>query len=134
MNRPISSMMTKNLWTVNTDDTVEQVDEVVNSHRISAVPVVDAENGIFGIISARDLLKFFTEKKNPKSVRAWELCTHKIISVSPDTSYLDVAELMIKNRIHHVLVVESGTLKGMVSALDFVEQYVIEAHTESRAD
>ena len=107
---------------------------VVSSHKLSAVPVVDAENGIFGIISSRDLLKFFVEKKNPKSVRAWELCSHKIVSVSPDTSDLEVAELMIQNKIHHILVTENGTLKGIVSALDFVRQYVIDARTERRAD
>jgi len=130
MNRAVSGLMTKNLWTVNIEDTIEKVDEVINAHKLSAVPVLDAENGIFGIISSRDMLNFYEAKKNPKSVRAWELCSHKIISVSPQTTDVEVAELMVQNKIHHILVTESGTLQGMVSALDFVKQYVIDTRTE----
>jgi signal-transduction protein with cAMP-binding, CBS, and nucleotidyltransferase domain len=125
MDKPISHMMAETVWTVDTEDTVEKVDTLLTSHRLSAVPVVDAKGVTFGIISSLDLLHFHAAKKNPKAVRAWELCTYRPIAVSPETSVAEVAKLMIKNRIHHILITENGTVRGIVSALDFVEQYVL---------
>lgn len=124
MDKPISEMMAKTVWTVSTEDTIAKVDTVLTSHKLSAVPVVDAKGDIFGIISSRDLLHFHATKKNPKAVNAWELCTYRPVAVSPETSVAEVAKLMIKNRIHHILITENGSLRGIVSALDFVEQYV----------
>ncbi len=130
MNRPISHMMTKTIWTVDTEDTVEKVDTVLTSHRLSAVPVVDAEGVIFGIISTVDLLLFHMANKNPKNVHAWEVCSYKPITVSPDTSSTDVANIMIKQRVHHILIVENGKLVGIVSALDFVKKNTLEVVTQ----
>jgi len=125
MDRPISYMMTKSVWTADTQDTVERVEELFNSHHLSSVPVVDSKGVIFGIISASDLLHFNSARKNPKTVRAWEICTYKAIEVGPTTAIGEVARLMVKNKIHHVVVSENGSIQGLVSSLDFVEQYVL---------
>ena len=125
MDRPISYMMTKSVWTADSQDTVERVEELFNSHRPSSVPVVDSKGVIFGIISASDLVHFHAARKNPKAVRAWEICTHKPIEVGPTATVGDVARLMVKNKIHHVVVSENRSVIGLVSALDFVEQYVL---------
>lgn len=118
-------MMTKSVWTVDTQDTVERVEELLNSHHVSSVPVVDSKGIIFGLISASDLLHFHSAQKNPKAVRAWEICTYKPIEVGPATAIGEVARLMVKNRIHHVVVSENRSIQGFVSSLDFVEQYVL---------
>jgi signal-transduction protein with cAMP-binding, CBS, and nucleotidyltransferase domain len=125
MDKPISYMMTKSVWTANTEDTVEKIDELLNMHRLSSVPVVDSKGVIFGIISAPDLVLFHSARRNPKAVHAWEICTYKPIEVDPTTPAREVAGLMVKNKIHHVVVTENGSIKGVVSSLDFVEQYVL---------
>jgi CBS domain-containing protein len=122
-------MMAKTVWTAASEDTVEKVEELMNRRSLSALPVVDERGGVFGIISSADLLHFYAAKRNPKAVRAWELCTYKPIAVHPDTSVGEVASLMIKNKIHHVPVTENGKLCGIVSALDFVEQFVLRGDT-----
>ncbi len=126
MNNPISDMMTKSVWTANTEDTIDKVEDLLNLHRISSVPVVDSEGVIFGIISAPDLIHFHAERKNAKAIRAWEICMHRPIEVSPSMPIGDVAKLMVNNRIHHVVVTENRRVQGFVSALDFVEQYVLQ--------
>ena len=125
MDRPISYLMTKSVWTADCEDTVERVEELLNSHRLSFVPIVDSKGVIFGIISASDLAHFHAARKNPKAVRAWEICTHKPIEVGPTATVGDVARLMVKNKIHHVVISENRSVVGFVSSLDFVEQYVL---------
>lgn len=126
MDKPISYMMTKSVHSVDTEDTVERVEELLNAHHLSSVPVVDSRHVVFGIISASDLLHFHSTRKNPKAVRAWEMCTYKPIEVGPATSVTEVARLMVKNKIHHVIVVsENRSIEGFVTSLDFVEQFVL---------
>jgi len=125
MDKPISYMMTKTVQTANTEDTVERIEELLKLHGLSSMPIVDSKGALFGIISASDLLRFHSTGKNPKAVHAWEICTYKPIEVGPNTPVGEVAKLMVKNKIHHVVVSEDKVIQGFVSSLDFVEQYVL---------
>lgn len=124
MPRPISDMMTKVVRSVEIDDTIEKVENELKSHKLSSVPVVDSKGNIFGIISSPDIVLFHAARKNPKAVRAWDMCTYKPIQVRPDASIDEVARQMVKHRIHHVLVTEHGSVIGIVSSLDFVQAFL----------
>lgn len=132
METPVSLMMHKRVWTASTEDTIERVDEILISHQLSSVPVVDPKGAVFGILSAPDLMRWHAERDDPrtKAVRAWEICTYRPVEVRPDTPMREVAELMVRHKIHHVLVTEDHLVKGIVSALDFVEQYVLKGSPE----
>ena len=123
---PVSQIMTEIVKTLDTEYTVEKVQAIFSSDKLSSAPVVDSKGAIFGIISALDLLHFQAEKKNPKSIKAWELCTYKPLAVNPQTPVVEVAELMLKHRIHHVLIAENNKLLGIISAFDFIKLYVQE--------
>jgi signal-transduction protein with cAMP-binding, CBS, and nucleotidyltransferase domain len=121
MDRPISEIMAKTVRTADMEDTVEKVEDDLSRLRLHAMPVVDAKGAVFGILSSVDFLHFHASKKNPKTVRAWELCTYKPVSVAASTPMKDVAKMMISKRIHHVVVTDGKDLKGIVSTLDFLE-------------
>ena len=127
MSKPISSLMKHQVWSVDIDDTVDAVEQFLALKRLSLVPVRDSDGPVVGVISAADLLRFHAEKKDPSTVRAWQLCTFKPIEVSVGTSISEVARLMVERQIHHVLVMESGAIKGIVSSLDFVQTFVSES-------
>lgn len=129
MDEPISRFMAKTVETAALEDTAEKVEDLLNRHSLSAVPVVDKNGGVFGIVSTADILHLHAAKKNPKAIRAWELCTYRPVAVRPDTSVGEVARMMIKHKIHHVPVTENGKLCGIVSALDFVKQFVLKGGT-----
>ena len=122
MEKQISVLMTRVIRTVDFEDTIDKVDALLTELKVSAVPVVDHNGTLFGIISSLDLLHFFAARRNPRATRAWELCTYKPVSVCPETSVSEVASLMLGKRIHHILVIENGKLIGIVSAMDFVKQ------------
>jgi len=122
MEHPISVLMTREIWTVGSEDTIDKVEHLFALHNLSAAPVVDEVGSLFGIISSYDLLHFTATRRNPRAARAWELCTYKPVAVSPDTPISHVARIMLTNKMHHVLIVEDGQLKGIVSTIDFVKQ------------
>lgn len=128
MSKPIASMMQTQAMTVDMDATIAQVDELLRLNNLSALPVIERSNGsVLGIISARDLAHFRSQKRNPAEVRAWQICSYKPVVVTPDASISDVAGMMVARDIHHVVVTENGGVVGIVSALDFVRQFIEEA-------
>ena len=128
----IAGIMCASLVTVDMQDTVLRVEEVLNQHNLSSVPVVDRERGdCFGIISLKDVAHFRSAKRNPSAVLAWEMCTYKPLAASPQASIEDVARLMVEHRIHHVVVVQDGVLKGLVSSLDVIAAYLRQSSAQA---
>ena len=124
MSQPISSFMERQVWTADMDDTIEQVEGLFARHGLSWAPVLESKRTIMGVISASDLLQFHAQGRDPTAMRAWQLCSYKPINVSPDTPVSEVARLMIKNKVHHVVVTDSEDIAGVVSSLDFVRTFV----------
>lgn len=128
MNKPISLLMNKHITTVDINDTVEQVEHVMRWHKSSFALVTDSTQKCFGVISHSDIVHFYERGRNPKVERAWELCSHRVIAVSPDALATEAAALMLKNKIHHIVVIENKAIKGIVTADDFVGEYLKQAH------
>jgi CBS domain-containing protein len=125
MDIPISSMMTSQTRTVAVDDSVAKVEQLLNSHQLSALPVTEGQDkAIVGMISTRDLMRFHAAKRDPDAVRAWEICSYKPVQVSPDTTISEVAKLMLDKQLHHILVTKNNEVLGIVSSFDFVKKYV----------
>ena len=120
MNTTISTLMQRRVWSVDMDDTIAQVDALLAEHGLSWAPVLDAGRAVIGVISATDLLQFHAQERDPATVRAWQLCTYKPISVDQATPLGEVARVMVERRIHHVVVTGEAGLVGVVSSLDFV--------------
>ena len=124
MSQPISSFMERQVWTVDMDDTVAEVESLFARQGLSWAPVLESKRTIVGVISASDLLQFHAQGKDPTAVPAWQRCSYKPITVSPDTPVSKVARLMLVSNIHHVVVTDSEGIAGVVSSLDFVRTFL----------
>ncbi|MDP1771740.1 MAG: CBS domain-containing protein [Methylobacter sp.] len=124
MDKPISLLMDKHITTVDFNDTIFKVEELMNSRKLSFVVVIDSNGNCFGVISYPDIVRFHAQSRNSKNERAWELCTHKVIEVSSDTSARETAKLMIKKKIHHVIITENDLIIGVVSSNEFVIEFL----------
>lgn len=127
----IVSLMHVSPVTVDMDATLAEVDKVLRTHGLSAVPVTDRRNGVLlGVVSARDLAHAVHTnhgRRDPAVVHAWEMCTYKPVQVSVAATVGEVARLMLGHGIHHVVVTDDKGIAGIVSALDFVRQFSGEA-------
>ncbi|HYD79373.1 MAG TPA: CBS domain-containing protein [Paucimonas sp.] len=125
MDKPIYALLDPNQITVDTEDTLERVEAVLDDNNLDYVPVVDMGGGIFGVISMHEIVHFHSHKRNPKAVLAWEVCTHRLFEVDALMSVREVAKLMATKRIHHVTVMENGNYRGVIALLDLVERYLL---------
>ncbi|CAG1013635.1 hypothetical protein BURC_00475 [Burkholderiaceae bacterium] len=124
MSLPISTLMQREVSVIDMDDTVAQVELLFAEKKLSWAPVAEGGRSVLGVISAADLLQFHAMGGDPAAVKAWQLCTYKPISVSPDTPLDEVARLMIERQVHHVIVDGGERIVGVVSSFDFVRSYV----------
>jgi CBS domain-containing protein len=70
-------------------------------------------------ISREELRVFHTQEES--TVRVSDIMTPMIFRVDRDTSLQEIAETMLKGRIHRVFVTEDGKLTGIVTALDMLQ-------------
>lgn len=95
------------------DTPVPDVAELLARHRISAVPIVDEEGVVVGLVSEYDLLA-------KRGATARDIMSPGIISVTEDTDVEDVRYLLIERRIKRVPVMAGQKLVGIVSRGDIV--------------
>lgn len=107
---------------------------LLNTHRIGAVVVVDAGDGVVGILSERDVVRHLLEDPARLLDRpVSEVMTAKVISVSPAASVDDLMARMTDHRIRHLPIVERGKLVGIVSIGDVVKHKIAETEREASA-
>ena len=104
--------------TTTPDTTIRDVLALTKAHNISGVPVVQG-NSLVGIVTARDL-RFETNLDNPVS----SIMTSRekgLITVTEHATQEQIIELLHKNRIEKVLVIDddkSFRLKGLITVKD----------------
>ena len=103
--------------TVSPDLTLAALAEMVKKNGFAGYPVVDSENNLIGIITGRDT-RFVKDLSKTVS----QLMTKKedLVTVKEGASRETILELMHKNRVEKVLVVDDAfKLKGMITVKDF---------------
>jgi len=100
--------------TIGPDQKLAQALELMRKHDISGLPVVASDGRAVGIITNRDV-RF--ERNLDQPVNA--MMTKKLITVAEGTSLEDSKELLHKNRIEKLLVVDgAGKLTGLITIKD----------------
>ena len=150
-----SDVMVRDVVTVGPKEPVSKAVQLLVDHDISALPVVDGDRRVIGILSEADLLhreKIGTEKHRawwieavtPPSVlaldyakshgrRVAELMSESVISAKEDTSLSELANILEKNRIKRVPILEDGKLVGIVSRSNLI-QALASAPTQPEKD
>ena len=117
--------------TVAPRDTVAALVKVLSVNRIGAVPVVNEEGSLSGIISERDVIRGIAQHGDMVTALPVErLMTTEVRTCSPDDAIVELMEVMTLQRIRHLPVVRDGALEGIVSIGDVVKQRLHEAQSE----
>jgi CBS domain-containing protein len=146
-------LMTPDVVTVPPETPVMAMARLLADRGISAVPVVDGQGKVLGIVTEADLIRRLAgEEDRPSSwfgalfsdpasqaerfarthgVTAADLMTEKVVAVAPDTTAAHIAHLMEEQHIRRVVVVEADKLKGIVSRADLLRALVAPPHQDA---
>ena len=135
-------VMTSKVVTVLPETSISETAKLFLRHRISAVPVVDGEKHILGMVSEGDLLHRAETKTEPRrpwwlsmiagieeqardyvkshGLRAADVMSTEVVTVAEDTPLAEIAQLLEERRIKRVPVTRNDKLVGLVSRADLV--------------
>jgi len=105
----------------------------MKADRIGTVVVCDADGGLRGIFSERDIVyALAAQGARALDLPVGDLMTRSVVTCSPDESIAVVMRAMTERRIRHLPVLAEGKLVGIVSIGDVVKNRLEEAELESR--
>lgn len=118
----VEEIMTKNPITVPASGPLPKAARVMLENKITAIPVVDDNRAMVGIITTSDIFRFIlAELPDLKlDLRARDYMTSHVVTLGPDDSLLEAHRLMGAERIRALPVVEDGQLKGIITRTDLL--------------
>jgi len=125
----VKEVMSTAVEVVGRNDDLSQVEDLMVAKKLRHVPVV--ENGeLVALVSQRDLFKAMmsstmgygekAQKAYLHSVRVKEIMVYPVVTVAPDTSVGEAADLMLHKGIGCLPVVEGTRLVGVVTKTDLL--------------
>ncbi len=139
-------IMSKDVYTVTTDMTIEKLARILAKHRISGAPVLDDNGKLIGIVTENDLI---SQKKrlhiptiinlfdsiiyleNPRhleedikkmaGIKVGDICTRKVVAIKEDTSLEEIATTMAEKGIHLLPVMRGDKIVGIIGKADIVK-------------
>ncbi len=140
-----ADIMTKDVVTVRKDTTIRELAQLFTSRHISSFPVVDENGNLLGIVTETDLIEqdkslhiptvislfdwviyLESEKKFEKELNKMtgrtvgDIYSEEVHSVVSNTPLSAVADIMSKEKIHTVPVLEGKRVVGMIGRIDLI--------------
>lgn len=149
----VSDIMTKKLETIGSSASAQDVAIKMKDKQVSSVLVMDERYGIpLGIVTERDLArKVCVTDKNSTQLLASKVMSFPLIKVNAEVSTLEAADLMLKNKVRHLLVVSTESTReknessmnedkdllkpiGIITPMDFMRYKIMTRSEESLED
>jgi len=129
----VEDIMSTDVFTLGRNDKLSVADDLMKQQRIRHIPVLNADGDLCGILTQRDLFRGIllkslgygsrAEQKMLDSLSIKEAMRDEVITITPDSTLSDAANLMLYNKIGCLPVVDGERLVGMISEADFVKQF-----------
>jgi len=139
---PVTTVMTARVVFVNDSDSLPHVRRLMIDQGISVLPVVNPEkNCVVGVITPTELMNALVEavdklsegglKDFLKRVTAGDMMRPLIPAVAPDDSVGKASNLIVEKSVRGVLVMEEGSVIGIVTLTDLTKYVTYRAVSPS---
>jgi CBS domain-containing protein len=144
-------IMTKKVITINQEDSIEKLSDLLLDNNISGVPVVDNEGKIVGIATEGDIIirdtdlhfpryfklldsiiylesltKFKDSLKKHLATKVSEIMTSDIVTCTAETSVEEIASMMVEKKINRIPVLSAGNeIEGIITRADIVKSMIM---------
>lgn len=133
---PVSRWMTKPAIVAPETMTLPDARNLLQTQRIRRIPVVDAASRLVGIVTEGDInrvsdshvsdVRDYNLYYRVKDLPLAEIMTRAVFTVTPNTPVMEVARLMLEQRIGGIPVVEGEEIVGMITESDLFRMIVMQ--------
>ena len=125
----VSRMSKRKFYTLTEADTVKMASQKLYENKVGAMPVLDKNNNVIGIVSERDLSQFIYKERFNLSISISQIMTKNLVTCDLNTSVTELMEIITNYKIRHIPIIEEKKLLGIVSIGDVVN-HIIEQYKD----
>lgn len=112
--------MTERLETISPSDTAQEAAKKMRDKKVSSLVVTDVEDKPVGIVTERDLVRqVCTKIINSNEVIVHHIMSSPLATIDANSSVEVAADIMIQNKVRHLLVVDENKVLGIITPSDF---------------
>jgi CBS domain-containing protein len=116
----VLSLIKRKCITITEDSSISDLADLLTLNNIGAAVVVNSRNKAIGIVSERDVIRNYN--KNYNYIK--NIMTNNLISCDLSVSSTSLLEIMNKNKVRHVPIINKDKLLGIVSIGDVVKRLI----------
>jgi CBS domain-containing protein len=114
----VKELMTIDVTTVRSTTSIKEAAALLAEHRISGLPVVDADRHVLGVLSERDIIELAGKT-------AGEAMSAPALTIGANRSVTEAVATMLDRNVKRLPVVDGeGLLVGIVTRADLVRAFV----------
>lgn len=114
----IKDLMTENPSTCEPGTPVAEAAKVMAREDVGPIPVVEGGR-LVGLVTDRDLVvRVLAEGLDPETTTVGEIASSDIVTVSPDSSLDEALQVLARNQVRRVPVVDGDRLVGILAQAD----------------
>jgi CBS-domain-containing membrane protein len=132
-------VMSDGVMSINVGATVLEAARLLVNGRVSAMPVIDEQGFMVGILSEADLIRHsggmapteLSDKEQAaqalaetKSRRVADVMTKDVVTASEDSTLREIADLFLKHGIKRVPILRDRSVVGIVSRVDLLQALI----------
>lgn len=119
----LREIMSNTVVRIHPDESVAVAARTLARYNIGALPVCGGDGHLCGVVTDRDLVtRCVAAGRLPASTKVRDVMTANVVSARPDMDTVAAAQLMGRQQIRRLPVVENGRLCGMVSLGDLANR------------
>ena len=127
INEPVKEIMTRDLITLSNKSSIGQTIEVMLSNQLGAIPLVDGDGKLAGIVTERDIALSLAGVAGKDIVL--DYMSPKVFTTTPGTSLGDVCKIMARNGLRRIPIVggeadiskAAKKLLGIITSTDLIK-------------
>ena len=130
----ISQLLTRDVISVSENKTIYNAIKLLAENNIGALPVLNNSMELCGIISERDIIREMSKNITVNFKKSFinSIMTSKVITIDKNKRSEEIMDVMSKNKIRHIPIVEKKILIGIVSIGDVVKRLLEKFNLENQ--
>jgi CBS domain-containing protein len=116
----VKDAMTEDVLTITPNRSLREAAKFMSENNVGAAVIMDPEQPGPGIITERDLVRSLGSGEDPDGELVCNHLTSKAAFAEGDWSLEDAADTMAKGGFRHLVVIDGGDIRGIISMRDIM--------------